>query len=195
MSRILPLAAGAIAIGVLLRSMRPHGLLRFRLRLGALSPFGMRLANVRCPAALLPKDLRGTADAEGLVACAIDVTRGKISAVHAGPTAAAAAAGSGGALDLGGAMLCSCFVAPHPPLVKTHTVPRNRNPTGSINDALACEMDDQPRWSVADDVGRRMDFALRSAWHHGVRAARTHLGSHAGAHTQHARHITLAMRR
>lgn len=88
-------------------------------------------------------------------------------------------------------------------MVKTHAHPRARNPTGSISDALATEVDDQPRWAAcvccrpiafnggsvpaagegddstlcpnADDVARRMEFAAASAYHHGTRAMRTHL--------------------
>ena len=77
-------------------------------------------------------------------------------------------------------MLWPAFVDAHTHLCKTHAVPRCRNPSGSINDALACEVTDQPRWSSPDvgagrDIERRMDFALRSCLHHGTRAVRTHL--------------------
>ena len=54
------------------------------------------------------------------------------------------------------------------------TQPRCR--TGSINDALACEVTDQPRWSspTSARAGHAcMDFALRSCLHHGTRAVRT----------------------
>jgi cytosine deaminase len=75
----------------------------------------------------------------------------------------------------GGAVVFPCFVDCHTHLIKTHTVPRNRNPTGSMNDAIKCEQIDEPRWNEVGDIERRLDFALRTAFHHGTRAIRTHL--------------------
>jgi len=36
-------------------------------------------------------------------------------------------------------------------------------------------MDDKPLWETPGDIRARMDFALRTAWHHGTAAIRTHL--------------------
>lgn len=128
------------------------------------------LRNVRVPVATLADGAEG-ADAEGLVVCDVSVEAGSVKAVSE------AGAGSGGTVvDAQGALLWPAFVDAHTHLVKTNTVPRCRNPSGSINDALACEVSDVPRWKGGDsDVARRMDFALRCAWHHGTRAVRTHL--------------------
>jgi cytosine deaminase len=52
-----------------------------------------------------------------------------------------------------GAMLWPAFVDVHTHLCKTHAVPRCRNPSGSINDALACEVADQPRWFAGCEAG------------------------------------------
>eukprot|EP00951_Prasinocladus_malaysianus_P046986 scaffold648376_cov50-Prasinocladus_malaysianus.AAC.1 len=41
--------------------------------------------------------------------------------------------------------------------------------------AIEAEMDDRPRWESPGDIRARMDFALRTAWHHGTAAIRTHL--------------------
>ena len=143
--------------------------LRLRLRIAsALSRLGgtQLIANVRVPKALLPEGAADgcITDAEGLVACDVSIQHGRITSVV--PAADRGATGT--------SLLLPCWVDCHTHLVKTHTVPRNRNPTGSINGALACELDDQPRWCV-EDVSRRMGFALRTAYHHGTRAIRSHL--------------------
>ena len=146
-------------------------LLRLKLRLASVvSTFGRpwSIGNVRVPKALLPSLAdEWIADAEGLVDCDVSIRDGHISSI--------VPAGKGSAsTDAHGVLLLPCWVDAHTHLVKTHTVPRNRNSTGSINGALACELDDQPRWCF-EDISRRMRFALRTAFHHGTRAVRSHL--------------------
>lgn len=152
------------------------------------------LRRVSVPRACLTNEtLRDAADAEGVVSCDVLLSGGKIASVSLAPSSsstssATPAAGAAAVSDdhapvlqAKGAMLWPAFVDAHTHLCKTHAVPRCRNPSGSINDALACEVTDQPRWmspEVGDDgrdVERRMDFALRSSLHHGTRAIRTHL--------------------
>jgi cytosine deaminase len=142
------------------------------------------LRRVRVPRACLSDEaLRAAADAEGVVTCDVGISRGLVSVARlAAPPGSGsdAEAGHDATLDARGAMLWPAFVDAHTHLCKTHAVPRCRNPSGSINDALACEVTDQPRWSSPDvgagrDIERRMDFALRSCLHHGTRAVRTHL--------------------
>lgn len=144
--------------------------------LGALAGDGPVLfLKVNVPASLLDTPLRDEAAAsgEGVVLCDVLISQGAVSAVtEAGKLLDASGAAT---VECKGAMLWPCFVDAHTHLVKTNAVPRCRNPSGAINDALACEVSDQPRWYVEGDVARRMDFALRCAWHHGTRAARTHL--------------------
>ena len=127
------------------------------------------LLNVRVPASLLPDALAPHADAEGLVLLHVRMEKGVITDVgqEVPPTPHK--------LDMGGAVVLPCFADAHTHLVKTHIATRLRNPTGSINDALCCEVDDHPNWKAPNDVARRMDFALRCAYHHGTRAVRTHL--------------------
>lgn len=79
-------------------------------------------------------------------------------------------------------LLVPCFLDAHTHLIKTHTVERCRNPTGSIPDALGCELADQPRWmdvqderTMKTDFERRFDFAVRSALYYGAIGIRTHL--------------------
>ena len=201
----LATAAVGAAVGVIIGRWcgSPHALLRLRLRL-ARSSFIM--GNVHVPSALLPSSLSPTLlpDSEGLVRCDVCVERGKIVAVtpRSDPTPRRM---RGGEIDMKGAVVVACWADAHTHMVKTHGHPRSRNPTGSISDALATEVDDQPRWAAcrccrpiafgrggaasaaadnddacvpcpnARDVERRMEFALASAYHHGTRAVRTHL--------------------
>lgn len=85
-------------------------------------------------------------------------------------------------VDCENCLLIPCFLDAHTHLIKTHTVERCRNPTGSIPDALGCELADQPRWmdvqderTMKTDFERRFDFAVRSALYYGAIGIRTHL--------------------
>ena len=66
-------------------------------------------------------------------------------------------------VDCENCLLVPCFLDAHTHLIKTHTVERCRNPTGSIPDALGCELADQPRWmDVQDKRTMKTDFELFS---------------------------------
>lgn len=80
-------------------------------------------------------------------------------------------------VDLKGAMVFPCFVDMHTHLDKGHIWPRKPNPDGTFMGALtSVGADRMAHWS-AEDVRRRMEFALRCAYSHGTRALRTHLDS------------------
>ena len=106
-------------------------------------------------ACLTDESLRAAADAEGAVSCDVTLAGGTITGVAIHDPAPLPGTGR---LDARGSMLWPAFVDAHTHLCKTHAVPRCRNPSGSINDALACEVTDQPRWIEPGDVERRMDF-------------------------------------
>lgn len=193
------LAGFAAGLALSYYASQPRFLLRLRLRLAALSGRTLILKNVHVPVALLPpaSAQQLAPDAEGLVRCDVSISGGRIFSVDA----AAAPSIASASIDFHGAVLMACWTDAHTHLVKTHAHPRTRNPTGSISDALAAELDDQPRWAAcaccrpnafacldaddvdadttpchrATDVERRMEFALASAYHHGTRAIRTHL--------------------
>ena len=79
-------------------------------------------------------------------------------------------------VDCHGAILIPCFVDCHTHLIKTQTVPRMRNISGTMGEAyLKAEVADKVHWPNAGDIFRRMDFAAKCALHHGTRAIRTHL--------------------
>jgi cytosine deaminase len=81
------------------------------------------------------------------------------------------------AVDMEGALVLPCFTDMHTHLDKGHIWGRSPNPDGTFMGALSTVAEDRAaRWS-AEDVRRRMSFALRCAYAHGTRAIRTHLDS------------------
>lgn len=80
-------------------------------------------------------------------------------------------------VDTGGAMVFPGFTDMHTHLDKGHIWPRAANPDGSFMGALTTVSADREAHWTAEDVRRRMDFALRCAYAHGTTAIRTHLDS------------------
>lgn len=116
------------------------------------------LANVTVPACLLGQE-------GDLLRTDLSIVGGRI-----GPPQALA-------VDMQGAMVFPAFVDMHTHLDKGHIWARAPNPDGSFAGALSTVGADRAaNWS-AEDVRRRMSFALRSAYAHGTRAIRTHLDS------------------
>ena len=78
-------AAAALAAGVVVGKAlaQEDALLRLRLRLAQFFRGQYTLRDVRVPESLLPIDLRGAADAEGLVACDVAIKNGLIDEVAA----------------------------------------------------------------------------------------------------------------
>ncbi|CCV07593.1 Amidohydrolase 3 [Mesorhizobium metallidurans STM 2683] len=131
-----------------------------------------RLSNVRLHRSLTP-GLAAAFDSDGFALADMSVADGKISSIaaHGRPKAPV------GAIDLGGRIVMPCFVDCHTHIDKGHIWPRKPNPDGTFMGALnATGADRAARWS-AEDVARRMDFSLRSAYAHGTKALRTHLDS------------------
>lgn len=80
-------------------------------------------------------------------------------------------------IDAGGRVALPTFVDCHTHLDKGHILPRTPAANGTFDGALAATRADRTaNWS-AGDVFKRMDFALRSAFHHGTSAIRTHIDS------------------
>jgi cytosine deaminase len=121
----------------------------------------------------------GPADQDGLVTLDILITDGKIAQLAPVGSADAEAAPI---VPLDHGMVLPCFVDLHTHLDKGHIWPRRRNPDGTFQGALEnVAIDRAANWS-AEDVRRRMDFSLRSAYAHGTQAIRTHLDSLAPQH-------------
>jgi cytosine deaminase len=75
------------------------------------------------------------------------------------------------------AMVWPCFVEAHAHLDSTQIWSRSPNPDGSFASAASAIIADRETHWTPDDMRRRMDFGLRCAYAHGVRAMRTHLAS------------------
>ncbi|ESY57649.1 MULTISPECIES: cytosine deaminase [unclassified Mesorhizobium] len=130
------------------------------------------LTNVRLHRSLT-SGLATTYDTDGFALADIAVADGKLSSIAAHKKSKAPAT----AIDLAGRIVLPCFVDCHTHIDKGHIWPRKPNPDGSFMGALnATGADRAARWS-AEDVARRMDFSLRSAYAHGTKALRTHLDS------------------
>jgi cytosine deaminase len=79
--------------------------------------------------------------------------------------------------DLDQSMVLPGLIDCHAHLDKGHIWPRSPNPTGEFLSAVSAAGEDRTtRWS-AEDVRRRMEFGLMTAYAHGVVAIRTHLDS------------------
>jgi cytosine deaminase len=131
-----------------------------------------RLANARVHESLTP-GLSAPFDADGFALADIAVADGKITGIAVRGKMPAPP----DAIDLKGRVVLPCFVDCHTHIDKGHIWPRKANPDGSFMAALnACGEDRRARWT-AEDVARRMDFSLRSAYAHGTVALRTHIDS------------------
>jgi cytosine deaminase len=134
------------------------------------------LLNATLPAALLDDPPKGV-DRDGLVAGNVFIVNGKIEKV----TAPGHASGTS-LLDMSGGMVFPCFVDMHTHIDKGHIWPRKRNPDGTFTAALDAVGEDRRANWTADDVARRMDFSLRSAFAHGTSLLRTHIDSASPQH-------------
>ena len=131
-----------------------------------------KLSRVRLHGSLAP-DLPADHGSDGFLLADIGVAAGKIVSIEPSREDSR----SSDAIDLAGRIVMPCFVDCHTHLDKGHIWPRSPNPDGSFAGALTANgVDRTQRWS-AEDVSRRMDFALRAAYAHGTKAIRTHIDS------------------
>jgi cytosine deaminase len=134
-------------------------------------PGGARYAlrNLTAPSALLP---HRDADAPEVQRIDLLIEDGRIAGVER-HGAVPAELGP----DLDGSMVLPGLLDVHTHLDKGHIWPRSPNPNGTVDGAaMATTQDRTARW-VADDVRARMEFALATAYAHGVVAIRSHLDS------------------
>ena len=140
------------------------------------------LADATVPATLVDAASRpdlGPADQDGLVSADLLIEADSLTRIAA---AGSASAGDLPVITLDRGMVLPGFVDLHTHLDKGHIWPRRRNPDGTFMGALEnVAADRAANWS-AEDVRRRMDFALRTAYAHGTTAIRTHLDSIAPQH-------------
>jgi cytosine deaminase len=133
-----------------------------------------RLSNARVPVCLVADATQLIPDADGLAPCDIVIDNGRIAAI--GPVGAANDDLASFALDNG--IVLPRLVDVHTHIDKGHIWHRAKNPNGTHLGARTAVMADRDaNWS-AQDVAKRMDFALRCAFAHGTGALRTHIDSY-----------------
>ncbi len=135
----------------------------------AASRFALR--NLRAPRPLLPDAIARDGDSD-LVAIDLLIDAGRIAAIE---RAGAVPADLGP--DLDASMVLPGMVDCHTHLDKGHIWPRQPNPTGDVPGASRATMADRTANWNAEDVRRRMEFGLATAYAKGVVAIRTHLDS------------------
>ncbi|MEJ1161839.1 cytosine deaminase [Prosthecomicrobium sp. N25] len=136
------------------------------------------LSRATVPACLLGH-ASPAADQDGLALVDILVAGGRIARIA---PAGAAAPQDLPVVDMDRGMVFPAFVELHTHLDKGHIWPRRRNPDGTFPGALEnVGLDRAQNWT-ADDVRRRMDFAIRCAYAHGTALIRTHIDSIAPQH-------------
>lgn len=137
------------------------------------SRYWLRQASV--PHALVSGEGIGPAGGgDRLIRAAILIAEGKIARIAAEPADIADDLPSA---DLAGKMVLPRFIDVHTHLDKGHIFARASNPDGTFYGALTTVAADREKNWSAEDVRKRMDFALRCAFHHGTGAIRTHLDS------------------
>lgn len=134
------------------------------------------LRNVTLPIALV--DGFTALVSEGLIAADISIVDGRIEAINAPGTASDILPD----VDLRGGQVWPAFTDMHTHLDKGHIWPRRPNPDGTFMGALDnVGIDREANWT-ADDVRKRMEFGLNTAYAHGTKLIRTHLDSLAPQH-------------
>eukprot|EP00873_Tetraselmis_striata_P044172 jgi/Tetstr1/464436/TSEL_000109.t2 len=134
------------------------------------------ICNATVPAALISglPCANPPVDKDGLLTVDIAVESGRVAAIRLSGGGVTEALNGERMVDVGRGMVLPTFVDLHCHIDKGHTCDRSRNPTGSLGGADKSTAADLAFWD-AEDVERRMDFALRCAYAHGTSALRTHL--------------------
>jgi cytosine/creatinine deaminase len=131
------------------------------------------LQRARVPRLLLDASLAGAStDREGSPLVDVRIDGGRIAAIQA----TGAALDGAPAVDLGECQVWPRLIDMHVHLDKCFVIPRSM-PDGTWTCGRVNTVKDRAYWTY-DDLRRRMTFALRCAYAHGVGAIRTHLDSY-----------------
>ena len=133
-----------------------------------------RLANARVPVCLVADAAQLKPDADGLAPCDIVIDGSRIAAISPAGTTQDALQD----FDLDHGVVLPRLVDIHTHIDKGHIWHRAQNPNGTHLGARTAVMADRDKNWSAEDVRRRMDFALRCAFAHGTGALRTHIDSY-----------------
>jgi cytosine/creatinine deaminase len=135
------------------------------------------IRNARIPGVMLARPVAETAaDSDDGPLLDLLIVDGTIETIRP----AGASASEVPSLDLGGRLVWPSLIDMHTHLDKGHIVARTQNPDGSFTGARNATSADRSKYWTEQDVRRRIEFALRCAYVHGVAAIRTHIDSYAG---------------
>src|SRR5579863_916830 len=139
----------------------------------------------RIPLCCLPSglsDIRGVAkpDIEPWRECDVLVDGRTIADVRDSGAFTSAAIDGVPATDIGGLLVFPGFLEVHTHLDKCYTWDRAPGIHSDFWESRGILAADSVRWNE-EDVHRRADFALRTAWAHGTCALRTHIDTRRGA--------------
>ncbi|MBP0027450.1 cytosine deaminase [Roseofilum sp. Guam] len=137
---------------------------------------GYWLSNAQVPLSLfLPKHCPPTVtpNSEKLVRVDICIEEGMITKICA--SGDRPPSHENDVYDMKGGQVWPTFVDIHTHLDKGHIWHRSPNLEGTFEGAIAASGEDGDRYWTAEDLYRRMNFALKCSYAHGTQAIRTHL--------------------
>lgn len=141
------------------------------------NPFWLINAHIPLPLIVQPTpDLSQQQNQDGLVRVDLEIREGMVAQIlPAGSDRPATIAQTVAQVDLQKGIVFPCFVDLHTHLDKGHVWERSPNRAGTFDEALAQVQRDRNQFWSADDLYRRMNFALKCSYAHGTIALRTHL--------------------
>ncbi|MEB3160019.1 MAG: cytosine deaminase [Synechocystis sp.] len=120
-----------------------------------------------------PRDLTATTS-EGLALCHLEIKNGQLAQIIPA-TALSQIPPTVPRIDLAKRIILPGFVDIHTHLDKGHIWERSPNPDGTFDGAVSSAQRDREQYFRAEDVYRRMEFALQCSYAHGTTALRTHI--------------------
>ncbi len=132
------------------------------------------LTNAHIPESLIPENNYNQKTREGLCLVDVLIEQGKIKQVTPANTVNN---NSIEQINLHKQIILPCFVDLHTHLDKGHICERSPNVDGTFDTALKTAIEDGQKYWQTEDLERRMEFSLKSAYAHGTKAIRTHIDS------------------
>jgi cytosine deaminase len=134
------------------------------------------LREARVPIGLLPASFLTEAcdPVEPAVLCDIIIEGDCITGLTPPNSSAPAMSAAASVVKVAGALVFPGLIDAHVHLDKAHTWFRAPNRTGTFAEALDVLSRDKVNWT-AEDLRKRADFSLRTAWAHGTLLVRTHV--------------------
>ena len=132
------------------------------------------LTNAHIPESLIPQNNYNQKTRENLCLVDVLIEQGKIKQVV--PTNTVTDRGVE-QINLNKKIILPCFIDLHTHLDKGHIWERSPNLDGTFDTALKTAIEDGQKYWQTEDVYRRMEFSLKSAYAYGTKAIRTHIDS------------------